>query len=162
MAGAILAYLVWVSRGHRRTRIQGLALELPGFWLTLGQMLLGVFDLCAAAGVLYVLLPEGHGADFIGFAATYVFGCLLGIASNAPGGIGAFEMTMLKSLVVPSQGGLLASLLLFRAIYYLVPFVLALALLGAHESMRRWTSLREAMSRSTDDDASRREEAGLD
>jgi hypothetical protein len=29
------------SLGHRRTRVQGLTLELPGFWLTLGQMLLG-------------------------------------------------------------------------------------------------------------------------
>ena len=162
VAGVILAYLVWVSRGHRRTRIQGLALELPGFWLTVGQMCLGVFDLCAAAAVLYVLLPRGHGADFVSFAATYVFGCLLGIASNAPGGIGAFEMTMLKSVVVPSQEGLLASLLLFRAVYYLVPFILALALLGAHESMRRWTSLREAMKRSTDEISEREGDAGLD
>ena len=156
---AILVYLIWVSRGHRRTRIQGLALELPGFWLTAGQMVLGVLDLCAAAAVLYVLLPSGHAADFVTFAATYVFGCLLGIASNAPGGIGAFEMTMLKSVAVPSQEGLLASLLLFRAIYYLVPFVLALALLGAHESMRRWKTLREAM-KITNDEAS--ESGGVD
>jgi hypothetical protein len=47
---------------------------------------------------------------------------------------------------VPAESGpLLASLLLFRAIYYLAPFILAMALLGAHEAGRRWRSLREAM-----------------
>ena len=152
--GAICAYLVWVARGHRRTRIQGLTLELPGLWLTLGQMVLGVIDLCAAASTLYVLLPRGTVIDFISFAATYVFACLLGIASNAPGGIGAFELTMLQSIPARSTASLIASLLLFRAVYYLVPFVLALAMIGAHESMRRWKSLREAMTHSSEDDTS--------
>jgi uncharacterized membrane protein YbhN (UPF0104 family) len=146
--GALLTYLVWVSRGHRRTRLQGFRLELPGFWLTLGQMALGVIDLCAAAGVLYVLLPSHADLDYLTFVATYVFGCILGIASNAPGGIGVFEATMLKTIPVASPSALLASLLLFRVIYYLVPFVLALALLGTNESFRRWKGLREAMLRS--------------
>jgi hypothetical protein len=33
-------------------------------------------------------------------------------------------------------------------IYYIAPFVLALAFLGANESFRRWQSLRDAMLRS--------------
>jgi glycosyltransferase 2 family protein len=48
----------------------------------------------------------------------------------------------------PTAEALFASLLLFRVIYYVVPFVLALAFLGANESFRRWQSLREAMLRS--------------
>jgi hypothetical protein len=51
----------------------------------------------------------------------------------------------------PSPEALLASLLLFRVLYYVVPFVLALALLGANESIRRWNSLRAAMTRSQDE-----------
>jgi len=46
-----------------------------------------------------------------------------------------------------SPDRLLASLLLFRVIYYLVPFVFALALLGAHEAVRRWRSLSEAIEK---------------
>ncbi len=144
---ALLVYLAWVSIGHRKTRVQGFRLELPGFSLTLGQVILGVIDLCAAAGVLYALLPEPRQLDFFTFAAIYVFGCVLGIASHAPGGIGVFEATMLKFVPVPSQEALLASLLLFRIIYYLAPFVLALALLGANEGFKRWKGLREAMHR---------------
>jgi hypothetical protein len=148
---AIMFYLAWVSRGHRRVSLQGLRLELPGLTLTLSQMTLGVIDLACAAGALYVILPAGHGLDFISFCATYVVACLLGIASHMPGGIGAFEATMLNVVPAPSAEALFASLLLFRIIYYVAPFVLALALLGANESIRRWNSLRAAMSRPDDD-----------
>jgi len=144
---AVLAYLVWVSARPRRARLQGLHLELPGFGLSIGQMALGVLDLCSAAAVLYCLLPSHEGLGFFTFASIYVFACLLGIASHAPGGIGVFEATMLKALPAPSQEALLASLLLFRILYYVIPFVLALTLLGANEGGRRWNSLREAMNR---------------
>lgn len=150
---AIIVYLVWVGRGRRRIRLQGFRLNLPGPLLTLGQMALGITDLCAAAGVLYVLLPDGHGLDFVAFLGLYVFACMLGIVSHAPGGIGVFEATMLRFIPGASGEAVLAALLLFRVIYYLVPFVLALALLGANESVRRWTKLREAMSHTDDTDS---------
>jgi len=138
----LLAYLAFVSRPKIKPVI--FRVRLPGPLLTLGQMALGVIDVCSAAGALYVLLPKSHGLAFVTFAALYSFACMLGIASHAPGGIGVFEATMLKT--VPAESGpLLASLLLFRAIYYLAPFILAMALLGAHEAGRRWRSLREAM-----------------
>ena len=151
---AILAYLIWVSRGHRRVALQGYKLQLPGALVTLGQIALGVVDLCAAAGVLFVLLPSGQGLDFVAFLGLYVFACMLGIASHAPGGIGVFEATMLRFLPGASGESVLAALLLFRVIYYVAPFVLALALLGADESLRRWSVLREAMSRGEADDES--------
>ena len=150
---AILAYFVLVSRGRRKFRIQGLTLELPGWRLALAQMALGVVDLCAAAGVLFVLLPAGHKMEFAHFVAVYVFACILGIASHVPGGIGPFEMTMLKSVTTPSAEGLLASLLMFRAVYFIIPFVLALAMIGAHEGLRRWNALRDAMRSAGDNDA---------
>ncbi|QBR72955.1 lysylphosphatidylglycerol synthetase family protein [Beijerinckiaceae bacterium] len=151
--GMIVAYLVWVTIRKRHVRIRGFRLELPGLGLSLGQITLGVIDQCAAAAVLYVLLPTHTELDFFSFAATYVFACILGVASNAPGGIGVFEAAMLKAMPVNSEGALLASLLLFRVIYYLVPFLFALAFLGAHEGFRRWNSLREVMRRTEEENA---------
>jgi glycosyltransferase 2 family protein len=145
----LLLYVAFVSRRNAKPVI--LHVRLPGPVLTLGQMALGVIDVCAAAGALYVLLPKSHGLAFMTFASLYSFACMLGIASHAPGGIGVFEATMLKT--VPAPGGpVLASLLLFRVIYYLAPFILAMALLGAHEAGRRWRSLREAMEAPTNGD----------
>jgi glycosyltransferase 2 family protein len=147
--GALFAYFIWVALRRWRAKPLVFDLALPGPTLTFGQMVLGVIDVCSAAGVLYVLLPQGHGLAFLTFCALYSFACMLGIASNAPGGLGVFEATMLKG-VGGSSEAVLASLLLFRAIYYLVPFILALALLGAHEAARRWRSLREAMEAQED------------
>jgi glycosyltransferase 2 family protein len=45
----------------------------------------------------------------------------------------------------------LASLLIFRLVYYVVPFLIAMAMLGGVEAVRRWRSLREAMSEPSDD-----------
>ncbi len=57
LLGSVLCYLVWVTLRRRSVRLQGFRLELPGLWLSLGQIILGVIDQCAAAGVLFVLLP---------------------------------------------------------------------------------------------------------
>ncbi len=149
--GALLAYLVWVQRMRRRRTPLFLNFTLPGPAITLAQMALGVIDVCSAAGALYVLLPKGHGLGFLTFSALYSFAAMLGIASHAPGGLGVFEATMLNA-VGGSSDQLLASLLLFRGIYYEAPFVLAMALLGAYEAVRRWRSLREAMAAPNVDD----------
>ena len=62
---------------------------------------------------------------------------------------------MLKALPAPSQEALLASLLMFRILYYVIPFVLALVLLGATEGGRRWDELREAVNRAEGGDDAR-------
>jgi uncharacterized membrane protein YbhN (UPF0104 family) len=149
--GALLAYLVWVHRMRRRGKPIFLNFSLPGPGVTLAQMALGVIDVCSAAGALYVLLPRAHGLGFLAFCALYAFAAMLGIASHAPGGLGVFEATMLNG-VGGSSDQVLASLLLFRGIYYVAPFVLAMALLGSYEAVRRWRSLREAMSASSPED----------
>ena len=146
LVALLAAYLFWVARMRRDGRGVLLQFKLPGAGLTLGQTALGVIDVCAAAGALYVLLPADHGVGFLAFAALYSFAAMLGIASHSPGGLGVFEATMIKG-VGGSADKLLASLLLFRVVYYIVPFVLALALLGAHEAVRRWRSLSEAIEK---------------
>jgi uncharacterized membrane protein YbhN (UPF0104 family) len=149
VVAALVTYILWVTVRRFHARSLFFNLNLPGPFVTLGQVGLGVIDVCSAAGVLYILLPKGHGLAFVTFSALYSFACMLGIASHAPGGIGVFEAMMLKG-VPAAPGPMFASLLLFRVIYYLVPFILAMALLGAHEAVRRWRSLREAMEASQD------------
>jgi hypothetical protein len=130
-------YLGWVATGERTIRVRGWNLPLPGLGVTLGQMFLGAAEVCAAAAVLYVLLPGGHNIAYPTFLAAYVFACLIGIASHAPGGLGVFEATMLIALSRLPYEGVLGALLLFRIAYYLLPFILALALLALNEMARR-------------------------
>jgi uncharacterized membrane protein YbhN (UPF0104 family) len=138
----VVSYLAWVSFKRRAVKIQGWRLELPGFRLSVAQMLIGAGDVCAGAGVLYVLLPAGHNLGFETFLAVYVFAVMLGVASHSPGGLGVFEATILLALSSYPREPVLGALLLYRLCYYFLPFVLALALLGAYEILNRLRTAR--------------------
>lgn len=141
----VALYLACVAVRRRQVRLQGWRLELPGFRLSAAQMLLGAGDVCASAGVLYVLLPPGHGVGFESFLAIHLTGVMLGMASHAPGGLGVFEATILLALSSLPREPVLGALLLYRILYYLLPFVLALALLGAYEVLNRVRTARTAL-----------------
>jgi glycosyltransferase 2 family protein len=142
----IIAYLTWVSLKPRALTLQGWTMTMPDFKVSLAQLTIGALDVCAAGAALYILLPQGYGIPYGSFIAAYVFACILGIISHAPGGIGVFEATILLALPgIPSEQ-LLGSLLLFRLWYYIVPFVLALTLLAGREILLRWRILKTDMA----------------
>ena len=55
------------------------------------------------------------------------------LAIFAPGGIGVFDAAMLVALWQFEKEDLLAGLLVFRLLYYVVPFVISLVILGIRE-----------------------------
>ncbi len=128
-----LAYFIFVALKSRRINVQGWKLVLPSWRVTLGQILLGVADVCAGGAVLFVLLPAQSDVAFSSFIAAYVFAHILGLASHAPGGAGVFETTLLLSLSQISQSRLFGAIILYRVFYYLIPFLMAILLLGIHE-----------------------------
>jgi len=143
--GSLGYYCVWASLACRSLRLWGRVIALPGARTALLQLALGVLDIGCAAAALHALLPlESQSLDFAAFAAIYVFAALVGAISHAPGGVGVFEAVMLGAVPAPSQEAMLAALLLFRAIYYLIPFALALILLGSQEGTGRWSGLVDA------------------
>jgi uncharacterized membrane protein YbhN (UPF0104 family) len=83
--------------------------------------------------VLYLLLPESAQIAFLPFVAVYLASILVGVISHVPAGLGVLESMLLLLLphVPPEQ--LLASVLLYRVIYEVVPLLVALALWGSYE-----------------------------
>jgi hypothetical protein len=88
---------------------------------------------------MYMLLPGEPNVGFITLLVVFVSATLLGFASHAPGGLGVFDAAMLVALWQFQKEDLLAGLLLFRLLYYICPFVIALAILGTREA---WLSVR--------------------
>jgi uncharacterized membrane protein YbhN (UPF0104 family) len=82
---------------------------------------------------MYMLVPDEPNLGFVTVAVIFVAATLLGFASHAPGGLGVFDAAMLVALWQFDKEDLLAGLLLFRLLYYIVPFVLSLAVLGTRE-----------------------------
>ena len=60
----------------------------------------------------------------------FVFATLFGFASHAPGSLGVFDAAMLVGLGQFNREDLVAGLLLFRLIYFIIPFALALLIDG--------------------------------
>ena len=58
---------------------------------------------------------------------------MLGFASHSPGGLGVFDAAMLVALWQFDTEDLVAGLLLFRLLYYIMPFAISLVILGGRE-----------------------------
>src|SRR5499427_4950554 len=128
-------YVTWVWRRPRVVGGEGWSVTLPGGPLTLLQIAIGIVDLSFCALAMYMLVPDEPNIGFVTLAVIFVSATLLGFASHAPGGIGVFDAAMLVALWQFDKEELLAGLLLFRLLYYIVPFILSLLILGLRELM---------------------------
>jgi uncharacterized membrane protein YbhN (UPF0104 family) len=131
---ALLAgYVTWVWVKPRVIGRADWVVTLPGGPLTLLQIAIGIVDLSCCALAMYVLMPDAPHIDFIKLAVIFVSATLLGFASHSPGGLGVFDAAMLVALIEFEKEQLLAGLLLFRLLYYVIPFALSLLILGVRE-----------------------------
>ena len=89
-------------------------------------MLWTALDLTAAAAALYVLLPASVEVSAVAFWGAFVLALGAGILSQLPGGIGVFEAVLIACLPGPATPELIASIAVFRAVYFALPFGLAL------------------------------------
>jgi uncharacterized membrane protein YbhN (UPF0104 family) len=126
-------YVSWVWRKPRIVGREGWSVALPGGPLTLLQIGIGIIDLGFCALAMFMLVPEEPNIGFVTLAVIFVSATLLGFASHAPGGIGVFDAAMLVALWQFDKEDVLAGLLLFRLLYYIVPFAISLLILGARE-----------------------------
>jgi uncharacterized membrane protein YbhN (UPF0104 family) len=131
----LAAYVAWVWRKPRTIGRDGWQVTLPDGPLTLLQIGIGILDLSFCALAMYMLVPDEPNIGFVTLAVIFVSATLLGFASHAPGGIGVFDAAMLVALWQFDKEELLAGLLLFRLLYYIVPFALSLVILGIRELM---------------------------
>jgi phosphatidylglycerol lysyltransferase len=130
---AILALPLWSAWRREPVKLGRLSLEMP----SLGNMILyfiaSTVDLAAAAAALWFLLARG-GLDFFSFAAIFSAATALGVISRLPGGLGVFEVVILLALrgIVPADE-IAAALLIYRGVYFVLPLVLAAAVLAGLE-----------------------------
>src|SRR4051812_12648937 len=132
---SIGAYLVWLCMGEKRRELgqKGWKVVLPSAPLTLVQILIGVVDLGFCATAMYLLVPATPHIDFMSLSVVFILATLLGFASHAPGSIGVFDAAMLVALPEYGREQLLATLLVFRVLYFVIPFAIAISIMGTRE-----------------------------
>ncbi len=129
---AITALLVWCLSERRSRALSRLNLSIT-LQEVFAQFVLVAIDVAGAGLSLYVLLPSVH-IDAVTFLAIYTIALLLGVIGHTPGGIGVFEAVVVFALGhAAPPAAVVAALLAYRAIYFLLPLLLAGALLAAFE-----------------------------
>jgi hypothetical protein len=132
----VAVFLVWSWLSPRNIGTLRWPVRLPSGPMVLLQIVIGIVDLGAAALAMYVLIPPEANVEIFQVVVVFIVATLLGFASHAPAGIGVFDATILLGLGGEDKDPLIAGLLMFRVLYHLIPFVLALALFGAVEAWR--------------------------
>ena len=129
----ILGYVLWLVPRPRVIGRSDWRIRLPNWRLTLVQIGIGTLDLSAGTAAMYSLLPAHPVVDPSIVLVTFVTAILLGFLSHVPGSLGVLEATMLLGLPQFIREDLLASLLMFRFLYFMLPLSVAALLLGGRE-----------------------------
>ena len=130
-------YVALCAFARRRTwTIFKQELTLPSLRMALVQSAMSVANWCAMAGAIYLLL--GHKIAFSMVLTALLASALAGVLTHVPAGLGVLEavfIALLGDRMPPSA--ILAALLAYRGIYYLVPLVLGTVAYGVTEARAR-------------------------
>jgi glycosyltransferase 2 family protein len=129
----LISYVLWAWRKQRTVGRNSWSVNLPSGPLTFLQIGIGILDLVCTAYAMYLLMPEQPWIDFMTLAVIFASATLLGFASHAPGSMGVFDAAMLVALAQYDKQQLVAALVLFRLLYFVIPFTLAMTALGLRE-----------------------------
>lgn len=118
-------------------RIKGREFVMPSAYLAWSQIVIASIDWLLAGAVLFVLLPADGKLDYFHFMPLFLMAQIVGVLSYVPGGLGVFETAVILMLS-PFYGAaaIVSSLLVYRLVYYLIPFGFASMLLAGLEFLQ--------------------------
>lgn len=129
---------------RRRLRVWRWYVDMPTPRLAAGQLLVGTMNFAFVAAALHQAVLTAAPIGYFEVAAAYIIGNTAAIISHVPGGLGVIEALVMYLL---PQANLLAAVLLFRAVYYLLPLPLgALCLIFAELHFRRCDRARSRLA----------------
>lgn len=133
LVGLMLLYLlVCYCAKSRPLIIMRKEFHLPSLHIALAQTLVAWADLIVAAACLFILLPKGD-LTFWEFMPGYLMAQVAVVLTHVPGGVGVLEVVIRHLTPDVSFQAIIAALLTFRVIYYLIPLLVAAILLGLFE-----------------------------
>lgn len=133
MLSIVAAITLYAGKQGKHVVIKGWRFDLPPAVVVLQQIAISILDLSTVALVLWLLLPTSAHISYWATFSAFIQSMAVGILSHVPGGLGVFEVTMIAALPQVDRTQMLAVLLIFRMIYYILPFLVALLLLLLYE-----------------------------
>ena len=134
----IPALIITAAINRRPIAIWRFRIPVPSASMVAAQIAISGVDIALAAAVLYVVLPDLPSMGFWGFLGLFSVALLAGVISHIPGGLGVFESVILLGLKGQAEAGaVLGSIIAYRAIYFLLPLIVAGLLLAMNELLWR-------------------------
>ena len=124
------AYAALPLLGRKSVRVGPWHFTIPTPAQIAAQFALSTADWLLAAAVLWELLPDPR-PSLLTMTGVFVGAQLAGLVSHVPAGAGVFE-SMMVLLMAPSMNAvtLVPVLVMYRVVYYLAPFAVALTVLA--------------------------------
>lgn len=121
---------------RRRWHWHGHSVTTPSARMAWLQLLVSALNWLTIAAVVWMVLERQ--IDFASVAAVFLIAAVAGVLTHVPGNLGVLEAVFIALLShrMPAEQ-LLAGLIVFRALYYLLPLALAAVLLWQLERGRR-------------------------
>jgi uncharacterized membrane protein YbhN (UPF0104 family) len=142
MAAVAFAYLLLCAWRHgREFSWRGQRFAWPTLRVALWQLAVSMLNWALMGVVVWVLL--GQAAPYTTVLAVLLLAAIAGVATHVPAGLGVIEAVFVASLggALPTAH-VLAALLSYRAVYYLVPLALASIGYAWVEAQRRRSLVR--------------------
>jgi len=119
------SYLLACAFAKRRTwHVRDHEITLPSLRLALCQVALGAANWALMAALIHWLLPGD--LFYPSILGILLISCVAGVVAHIPAGLGVLEAVFLALLQGQlGQGTLVAALLGYRTLYYLIPLLLA-------------------------------------
>jgi phosphatidylglycerol lysyltransferase len=146
LLAVVAAYVASSLVRRQPLRVGGFSIASPGR-LALGQILVSSVDWMLAASALWVLLPARDTMPLPQFVGLYLMAQAIALVSHVPAGLGVLESILVLLVASPERPAaqVLASILVYRVVYYLFPLLAALVLLAGIEAARRRHLLQRAL-----------------
>lgn len=138
--GLVGLYVAGSALGFRPLRLGAVEINYPRFPIVMRQLVIAPIELIGAAGIIYFALPEAGNPGFLIVLGIFLISFSAALLSHAPGGLGVLELVFITGLSEMDPADVLAALLVFRLLYLIVPFIMALFVVLGFE---RWQFSRE-------------------
>lgn len=125
LLGLVSAYVGICAFSKQRVwHLRERSITLPSLRMALLQIALGASNWALMAALIFWLLPEG--AAYTSVLGVLLISCMAAVVAHIPAGLGVLEAVFLALLQHQySQASLIAALLAYRVLYYLLPLLLA-------------------------------------
>jgi uncharacterized membrane protein YbhN (UPF0104 family) len=139
----VVIYVIGSVLRFKPLTLFGFRLEYPKPEIVVRQLLASSFELLGAAGIIYFALPEAGNPGYFAVLAVFLASFSAALASNAPGGLGVFELLFIKAMPGIPQVEVLTALLVFRLFYLLVPLFISAIIVLLFERGKLAKALQE-------------------